>query len=213
MDDGLFDRISCPLFNYAFFYSRPAFVYGNLSIPISKLQYLALLAWEFHYAKRVLETIFVHRFSHGTMPISNLFKNSTYYWGFAAVVSYFLNLPGASRDPHDLTLVYAGFASFFLFEICNGIAHLQLRNLRPAGTRTRNIPRGFAFTFVSCPNYTFEILAWFSFAYFTWSLPALVFTVVGAVQMWFWAVKKHKNYRKEFPNYPKGRKVLIPFIL
>ena len=27
-----------------------------------------------HYAKRLLETVFVHRFSNATMPIMNLFK-------------------------------------------------------------------------------------------------------------------------------------------
>lgn len=33
------------------------------------------------------------RFSHGTMPLTNLFKNCGYYWGFAAFVSYFVNHP------------------------------------------------------------------------------------------------------------------------
>jgi len=27
-----------------------------------------------------------------------------------------------------------------------------------------------------------------------------------------WALDKHKSYKKDFPNYPKGRKALVPFI-
>jgi very-long-chain enoyl-CoA reductase len=28
-----------------------------------------------------------------------------------------------------------------------------------------------------------------------------------------WALKKHKQYKKEFPEYPKGRKAMFPFII
>ena len=37
---------------------------------------LAAICWSFHYIKRIVESIFVHRFSHATMPIQNLFKVS-----------------------------------------------------------------------------------------------------------------------------------------
>ena len=37
---------------------------------------LAAICWSFHYIKRLLETVFVHRFSHATMPIANLFRVS-----------------------------------------------------------------------------------------------------------------------------------------
>lgn len=54
---------------------------------------IAAACWSLHYAKRLLETIFVHRFSHSTMPIRNLFKNCIYYWGFTAYVAYHVNHP------------------------------------------------------------------------------------------------------------------------
>lgn len=41
--------------------------------------------------------------------------------------------------------------------------------------------------------------------------PGWFFVVVGAAQMTQWAIKKHKQYRHEFPNYPR-RKVIFPFL-
>ena len=45
----------------------------------SSILSVAAASWSFHYAKRLLETVFVHRFSHATMPIMNIFRVSCSY--------------------------------------------------------------------------------------------------------------------------------------
>ena len=44
-----------------------------------------------------------------------------------------------------------------------------MRNLRPPGSRTRAIPRGYGFGLVSFPNYFFESVAWAALAYMSGS--------------------------------------------
>lgn len=73
---------------------------------------IAAACWTIHYAKRLLETIFVHRFSHATMPIRNLFKNCIYYWGFAGYVAYHVNHPLFTSP--CMTQVYFGLGAFLV---------------------------------------------------------------------------------------------------
>lgn len=80
----------------------------------------------------------MHRFSHSTMPMLNLFKNCTYYWGFTAYVAYHVNHPLFTSP--SLTQVYGALVAFLLCELGNFSVHIALRNLRPPGTRVRKIP-------------------------------------------------------------------------
>lgn len=167
-----------------------------------------------HYIKRELETLFVHRFSNETMPFFNLFKNSFHYWVLNGSSAYFLLHPkytSPSWASDNVSVVL--FVLFWIFEFMNGQCHLVLKNLRKPGTRERGIPYGWGFSQISCANYFWESLSWLTFSISTQVAMAYVFTLVSFGQMLIWAIKKHKNYKKEFGDkYPK-RYVMVPFII
>ena len=176
------------------------------------VQLLGYAMVTFHFLKREYETIMVHRFSHSTMPLNNLFKNSAHYWilsGFG--IGHFL-YSSSFQSSQSISMIYGCVIIFIVAELANFRTHLILRDLRPSGSTTRAVPRGFGFNLLSCPNYFFEMLAWCSFSLMTGLPSAWFFTVVASGQMWLWAVKKHERYLKEFPDYPKNRKPMIPFL-
>lgn len=123
----------------------------------------------------------------------------------------------------SLTKIYSDLKFIQIFfqlnEYGNFSIHCALRDLRPPGTTERKIPMPtknpftFLFNYVSCPNYAYEWYAWASFSIMTQCLPAAMFTVAGFYQMAIWALGKHRNYKKEFPNYPRRRKAIVPFLL
>ncbi|CDW57760.1 Synaptic glycoprotein SC2 [Trichuris trichiura] len=211
-----------PLVIYPLFFVRFPWLYGSqyaYQYPKHVVVRLALACWTFHYAKRLYETMWVHRFSHATMPFTNLFKNCTYYWLFAAFVSFHINHPFYTPPHFGSLRMILGLSGFVIGEIGNYSIHVAMSNLRPPGSKVRRIPLPTSnpftilFDFVSVPNYTYEILAWFSFSIMTQCLPALMFAMCGAYQMTIWALAKHKAYKKEFASYPQHRRAIFPFIL
>jgi len=166
-----------------------------------------------HFLKREFETAFIHKFSHATMPIFNLYKNCSHYWVLGGVFLAFSAYHPNAFFVKDQNLIYAAVAVWIFAELSNLTTHIILSNLRPAGSTERKIPKGYGFNWVSCPNYFFEILGWAAVTALVPNIFSGIFLVAGAVQMWFWAVKKHIQYKKDFgAQYPR-RKVMVPFLL
>jgi len=81
--------------------------------------------------------------------------------------------------------------------------HMLLANLRPPGQTAYVIPRGYAFDYVTCANYMFEIWGWLAFAFATRTLTAFMFIAAGAFQMAVWARAKHARLRRvRYPTTP-----------
>ncbi|KAJ5762428.1 uncharacterized protein N7511_005810 [Penicillium nucicola] len=204
-----------------FLFPLRSYLYFNYDKPLPEptdVQLLVCALLTAHFLKREFETIFVHRFSNATMPARNIVKNSAHYWALAGFnIAYWVFRPdsSAATDAPNDALVYAGLGLFSFSQLANLNAHLILRNLRRAGTTERGIPSGFGFNWVTCPNYFFEIMAWFGVylvSQCNWSV--LFFILIGGLQMWSWAWKKEKRYRKEFGDkYKKKRTVLLPGLL
>uniref|UniRef100_A0A3Q0S7S3 Very-long-chain enoyl-CoA reductase n=1 Tax=Amphilophus citrinellus TaxID=61819 RepID=A0A3Q0S7S3_AMPCI len=186
-----------PLVIYLLFYFRVPFIYPpKYDFTTSKhwVVHLACMCHSFHYVKRLLETLFVHRFSHGTMPLRNIFKCSIFEYACSNTIALIIFL--------NILTFYSLFLSY----------------LHP-GSKTRKIPYPtknpftWIFLLVSCPNYTYELGSWLGFTLMTQCLPVAFFTLVGFIQMTVWAKGKHRSYLKEFRDYPPLRSPILPFIL
>lgn len=211
-----------PLLIHPLFYLLRPYIYTNTNTnvlssfpPPSQLQTLSLIMITLHFAKRELETLFVHRFSLATMPARNILKNSAHYWIFAGVnIAYWIYRPDAlTADPSTPFVTYAALLLYIVGELGNLSTHLTLRGLRSTGGTERGIPLGFGFGLVTCPNYMFETMAWVGIWMVTWSWSTLVFIVLAVGQMAAWAKKKESKYRKEFGSqYQKKRYSMLPGI-
>ncbi|KAF7728234.1 3-oxo-5a-steroid 4- dehydrogenase [Apophysomyces ossiformis] len=205
-----------PLVIHPLFYYMASTIYRT-SFVHSKMQTVTFVLVMLHFLKREFETVFIHRFSHGTMPFFNVFKNSAHYWFLSGInLAYWVYGPwfaaGKAAAVRSDVWLYGAVAVWAWAQASNFLTHVTLRNLRPAGTRRRAIPYGYGFDLVSCPNYFFETIAWTAICFLTTSWSAFLFNVVATGQMYIWAVKKHKNYKKDFKDYPRNRKAMFPFV-
>ena len=100
-----------------------------------------------------------------------------------------------------------------LFESLNYRCHCITAALRKPGSNERGIPQGCGFGVVTVANYMWEGFAWVTFIPLAQTWGALFFSFASYAAMYSLGVGKHRKYQEQFPEYAKGKKILIPFIL
>lgn len=106
-----------------------------------------------------------------------------------------------------------GLALFiFGFTLAKQSEHI-LTGLRKPGENGYKIPLGGGFHYVSNPHYLGELIQWSGFAIACWSLPGLAFVCICLSNLLPRALHTHHWYHEKFPDYPKERKALIPFVI
>ena len=171
--------------------------------------------WTAHYVNRSLIFPWRTRTAGKTIPVAivgsamlfnivNAGLNGLYLGWFGDVY------PAAwLMDPRFIVglVVFLGGAGINLW------ADNKLIGLRSGGETGYSIPRGGLFERVSCPNHFGEIVQWWGFALMCWNLPALSFAVWTAANLIPRTLSHHAWYRKNSPDYPAGRRAVIPGLL
>jgi 3-oxo-5-alpha-steroid 4-dehydrogenase 1 len=186
------------------------FVLGREVHTIAGLAFFAL--WEAHYVYRAFIYPLGLRGKDRRMPVVvaamafafntvNGYLNGRYLFTFSG--GY------AAAWLADVRFL-AGLALFVTGYLINRQADRTLRNLRQTGESGYKIPDGGLYRWVSCPNYLGEIVEWAGWAVATWSLAGLAFALWVAANLAPRAWAHHRWYRERFPDYPRGRKALVP---
>ncbi|KAK7812725.1 hypothetical protein U0070_011115 [Myodes glareolus] len=133
-----------------------------------------------------------------------------------------------------------GFALWLIGMVVNIHSDHILRNLRKPGDTGYKIPRGMyregplrkialrvaclpsflspvnsqrgLFEYVTAANFLGEIVEWCGFALASWSPPGTAFALFTISTLLTRARQHHQWYHEKFEDYPKSRKILIPFV-
>ena len=173
-----------------------------------------LLMWELHYVHRAFVFPFSLNSRRGQMTVVvvvagflfnalNAYLNGRYVFGFSG--GYPADWLAGPRFIIGAAIFVAGF-------VINRHSDWTLSNLRRPGESGYRIPHGGLYRWVSCPNYSGEILIWVGWAVATWSLPGLAFAVWTVANLAPRARAHQRWYREYFPDYPEKRKALVPLL-
>merc|ERR1712232_813235 len=173
------------------------------------------------FGKRVLESMFLHRYS-GTMNGDFLVPIGTSYALTAALIAHQQrSVPSYRAMGIDQTVLKCGLLFSLVGQLGNLYHHWILANLR-SGVRTSTddgdtkpkyvIPIGGLFKYVTAPHYFFELIAWLGIACTTQHLNAFLTVADMLSYLAGRSVATTKWYKSKFSDYPSERKNLIPFL-
>ena len=162
--------------------------------------------WLIHYLQRTFVFSLLLRGSGSQQPV------------LTVVLADLFNLLNATGNaaaladrPVDVAFL-AGVALFAGGFALNVHSDHVLRALRAPGESGYKIPLGGGFTWVTAPNYLGEIVEWIGFAVAAQTLAAWAFAVFTLANLAPRALAHHRWYHERFPDYPRQRRALVPFL-
>lgn len=150
--------------------------------------------------------------SHEKMPLSIALSGILFNIMNASINGFYVfGLSGGYTDQWlaDPRFII-GTALFAGGFVIHRYSDYTLGKLRTTGETGYKMPQGGPYRWISCPNYFGEIMIWAGWAVATWSLAGLSFALWTFANLAPRARSHHAWYHEHFPDYPDGRKALIP---
>jgi 3-oxo-5-alpha-steroid 4-dehydrogenase 1 len=175
---------------------------------------LLAFLWQAHYVYRAFVYPFRMRGAGKTKPLLttvlavafNCCNGPMNAFAITALAPHLTN--AWLRDPRFL----AGVALYALGSFWNHQSDAILRGLRKPGETGYRVPHGGLYRFISAPNYFGEVVEWLGFALAAFTPAAAIFAAFTAANLLPRGVSHHRWYRERFPDYPKERRAVIPFV-
>jgi 3-oxo-5-alpha-steroid 4-dehydrogenase 1 len=170
--------------------------------------------WLTHYVHRAFVYPFRLKASQKQMPLAVTFMAITFNlinaYLNARWISHLGRYPTAELTRWPFVVGAIGFAAGMVLNLHSDAV---LRALRPDGETGYRVPHGGGYRLVSAPNYLGELMEWASWALATQSLAGLSFFLFTFANLVPRAVSNHRWYRATFPDYPKNRRAVLPWVL
>lgn len=192
----------------------PAFLYAIASfwqLPNVGLRSLLVKpALTLHFFKRILEVLFVHKYSGG-MAVDTVIIITLGYFTTTSITIYALSLTQGFPEP-PVDLKYPGVVLFLVGIVGNFYHHHLLSSLRTKNDNGYKVPKGGLFGLVTCPHYFFEILIFLGISFISQTLYTFASTISTICYLMGRSYATRRWYLTKFDDFPKDVKAIIPYV-
>lgn len=175
---------------------------------------LLLFLWQFHYIYRSYIFPFKLSNAHKRMPVI-IIASSILFNCFNSYLNakWLSDIGQYSTNTVTIVTFTLGCLLFFTGFYIHYRSDDILIHLRDDGSQGYKIPNGFLFEYVSSPNYLGELITWIGFYVASHSPAALLFVGFTLANLLPRSLSHLKWYQNKFPDFPRNRKALIPFVI
>ncbi|PNT22092.1 hypothetical protein POPTR_008G012800v4 [Populus trichocarpa] len=163
-----------------------------------------------HFFKRILEVLFVHKYSGG-MAVDTVIIITLGYFTTTSITIYALSLTQGFPEP-PVDLKYPGVVLFLVGIVGNFYHHHLLSSLRTKNDNGYKVPKGGLFGLVTCPHYFFEILIFLGISFISQTLYTFASTISTICYLMGRSYATRRWYLTKFDDFPKDVKAIIPYV-